>query len=101
MKTGEKNEEKQFLGYEFSNRRGNEGIHPMQRGKSIDECTKLFDPDTFENHDKASTYIYQAFQSNFGSEIPESLEQNITRVNLIDLLTFDRADFEKNISLAI
>jgi len=42
VKTGHKKEEKQFLGYEFSNRRGSEGIHPIQRGKKIDECTKLF-----------------------------------------------------------
>ncbi|WP_457831752.1 hypothetical protein, partial [Staphylococcus aureus] len=54
LKSGEKNEEKDFLGYEFSTRRGSEGIHPIQRGKSIDECTKLFDPDVFNNPEKAS-----------------------------------------------
>ena len=52
VKSGEKNEEKEFLGYEFSNRRGNEGIHPIQRGKTIDECTKLFDPTRFDNPEK-------------------------------------------------
>lgn len=30
VKTGEKDEEKRFLGYEFSNRRGSEGMHSMQ-----------------------------------------------------------------------
>jgi type I restriction enzyme M protein len=101
VNSGDKNAEKQFLGYEFSNRRGNEGIHPVQRGKSIDECTQLFDPEVFDNPEKAGTYIYQAFQGNFDSEIHESLQQNITRLDLIDMLTFDRVDFEKNISLAI
>jgi type I restriction enzyme M protein len=49
VKTGEKDAEKRFLGYEFSNRRGSEGIHPMQRSKSIDECTQLYDADSFSN----------------------------------------------------
>ena len=101
VKTGDKNEEKAFLGYEFSNRRGSEGIHPMQRGKSIDQCTKLFDPETFENPERASTYIYNAFQGNHNTLIAESLQENITRHRLVDMLTFDRVEFEKGISLVV
>jgi len=101
VKTGEKNKEKQFLGYEFSNRRGSEGIHPIQRSKTIDDCTQLFDADTFENPDKASTYIYKAFRGEFDLEIPEKIQQNISYQNLVDMLTFDRVNFEKNISLSV
>lgn len=101
IKTGQKKEEKQFLGYEFSNRRGSEGIHPIQRGKKIDDCTQLYDPIIFDNPVKASTYIYKAFTENkFDLKIPESLLQNISYQNLIDMLTFDRVDFEKHISLS-
>lgn len=100
VKSGQKDEEKRFLGYEFSNRRGSEGIHPIQRGKSIAECTKLFDENSFENPEKASTYIYKAFQGDFDFEIHESLQKNISRHDLVDMLTFDRIDFEKNISLS-
>ncbi|WP_430972423.1 restriction endonuclease subunit S [Sunxiuqinia rutila] len=100
IKTGEKNAEKQFLGYEFSNRRGSEGIHPMQRSKSIDECTQLYDADSFSNPEKASTYIYKAFNGEFDLDIAENLKSNITYQNLVDMLTFDRADFEKSISLS-
>ena len=99
VKTGEKDAEKQFLGYEFSNRRGSEGIHPIQRGKSIDECTKLFDINTFDNPQKASTYIHKAFENDFDFAIDETLKDNISRANLLDMLTFDRVDFEKNINL--
>ncbi|MBS1509394.1 MAG: restriction endonuclease subunit S [Bacteroidetes bacterium] len=99
INSGEKNDEKDFLGYEFSNRRGSEGIHPIQRGKSIDECTKLFDPEVFENSEKASTYIYKAFQGDFFSKIHPTLEKNISRLQLVDMLTYDRIEFEKNISL--
>ena len=100
IKTGEKKAEKQFLGYEFSNRRGSEGIHPIQRGKSIEQCTQLFDPNIFDNPQKASTYVYQAFKGD-SSEIDENLKGNISRVNLVDLISFDRVDFEKTISLSV
>lgn len=99
IKTGNKDAEKRFLGYEFSNRRGSEGIHPIQRSKSIDECTQLYDADSFSNPEKASFYIYQAFNGEFDLEIAENLTSNITYQNLVDMLTFDRVDFEKSISL--
>ncbi|KAA6300813.1 MAG: putative type I restriction enzymeP M protein [Candidatus Ordinivivax streblomastigis] len=101
VKTGEKEAEKRFLGYEFSNRRGGEGIHPIQRGKTIDECTQLFDENSFVNPEKASTCIYDAFNKDYSREINENLKENISRVNLVDMLTFDRATFEKNISTSV
>jgi type I restriction enzyme M protein len=100
VKTGEKDAEKSFLGYEFSNRRGSEGIHAIKRSKSIDECTHLYDADSFTNPEKASTYIYKAFNREFDLDIPESLQQNISYHNLVDMFTFDRVDFEKNVSLS-
>jgi len=101
VKTGNKNTEKQFLGYEFSNRRGSEGIHPIQRGKTITECTKLFDEELFDNEEKASTYIYKAFSGDVDFPIHESLKENISRIDLIDMLTFNRANFAKNISTTV
>ena len=101
VKSGQKDEEKRFLGYEFSNRRGSEGIHPIQRGKTIAECTKLFDDDNFENPEKASTYVYRAFKGDFESEIHVDLQQKITRHTLVEMLTFDRLEFEKNISTSV
>mgnify|MGYP003624152637 FL=1 len=101
VKSGEKNDEKRFLGYEFSNRRGSEGIHPIQRGKNIEDCTKLFDPEVFDNSTKVSTYIYKAFEGNFDFEIDQSMQKNVTRHNLVDMLTFDRVDFEKNMSTSV
>ncbi|MGB0870934.1 MAG: N-6 DNA methylase [Flavobacteriales bacterium] len=101
IKTGSKTKEKHFLGYEFSNRRGSEGIHPIQRSKTIDDCTQLYDATTFENPEKASTYIYNAFNGNVDLEINENLKENVSYQNLVDMLTFDRVDFEKNISLSV
>lgn len=99
VKSGEKNIEKRFLGYEFSNRRGKEGIHSIHRGRPIDECTQLFDPGDYNNPEKASTYIYHAFKGDYTSSISETMRQHVSRASLIDLITFDRNIFEKNISL--
>lgn len=100
VKAGEKDAEKRFLGYEFSNRRGSEGIHPIQRSKSIDACTQLYDADIYANPEKASYYIYRAFTGAFDLPITENLQPNISYQNLVDMFTFDRVDFEKSISLS-
>ncbi len=99
VKTGEKEDEKHFLGFKFSDRKETQGIHPMQIGKSIDECTQLYDANAFENPEKASTYIYKAFQGDCASPISQTMQKNVSRHHLIDLMTFDRIDFDKNISL--
>ena len=99
VKSGEKDVEKRFLGYEFSNRRGNEGIHAIQKGKNIDECTQLFDPNSYDNPEKASSYVYRAFKGDYTSPISEGMQSHISRVSLIDMLTFDRPIFEKGINL--
>ena len=101
VRTGEKDAEKRFLGYEFSNRRGAEGIHAIQRGKSIEECTRLFDAHSFDNPQKASTYIYKAFKGDTACPIDDTLQKNIFRVDLVDMMPFDRADFEKTINTKI
>jgi type I restriction enzyme M protein len=101
VKSGEKDSEKRFLGYEFSNRRGSEGIHPIQRGKNIEDCTQLFDAEIFDNPTKASTYIYKAFAGDYDFAIDEAMQNNVSRHNLVDMMTFDRVEFEKNISLSV
>ncbi|GHT79330.1 restriction endonuclease [Spirochaetia bacterium] len=101
VKTGEKDAEKRFLGYEFSNRRGSEGIHPIQAGKTIDECTRLYDENVIDNPQKASTYIYRAFNGDVTSEIDASLLNDVRRVRLVDMLVFDRKTFEKTMSTAV
>ncbi|MCL2436049.1 MAG: restriction endonuclease subunit S, partial [Lentimicrobiaceae bacterium] len=97
VKTGEKDAEKQFLGYEFSFRRGSEGIHPIQRSKTISECTRLFDDEKFDNPEKASTYIYKAFERKFNLDIHSDLKQNIEYVDFVDLINFQSPVFDLKI----
>ena len=99
VKTGEKDEEKHFLGYKFSDRRETQGIFPMQIGKTIEECTQLFDAENFENPQKASNYIYQAFSGNFDLLISDNLKNNVSYCELVQLFTFNNANFEKDLSL--
>lgn len=101
VKSGKKKEEKAFLGYDFSNRRGYEGIHSIQRSKPIDECTKMFDPENQENPEKADYYVRKAFLGEFDLEISDSMKPHIFQTNLVDMMTFDRVDFEKTISTTI
>ncbi|WP_374173909.1 N-6 DNA methylase [Flavobacterium tructae] len=92
IKTGEKDKEKQFLGYEFSERKNKEGIHPI-KGDSIEECTKLFDDQIFDNPEKASTYVYNAFLGKLDLNIHDNLKDNIEYSNLVDLLNFKTVNF--------
>ncbi|WP_309608781.1 restriction endonuclease subunit S [Flavobacterium sp.] len=100
VKSGEKEIEKRFLGYEFSSRRNSEGMHAMQRDKTVDECTQMYDAKVFDNPEKASTYILKAF-TNVDFVIDPKMQNHISRHNLVDMLTFDRVEFEKTISLAV
>jgi type I restriction enzyme M protein len=100
VKSGEKEIEKRFLGYEFSSRRNSEGMHAIQRGKTVDECTQMYDAKLFDNPEKASTYILKAF-TNIDFDIDPKMQNHISRHDLVDMMTFDRVDFEKTISLAV
>ena len=100
VKSGEKDAEKRFLGYSFSGRRRHEGMHPIQKGKTINECTQLYNAEDIYDSTKVSSYIYNAFLGNKSLDISEKLKNNVSYVDLIDMLSFDRADFEKSISLS-
>jgi len=97
VKTGGGSDEKRFLGYEFSNRKGHEGIRAV-KGKDIDGCTKLYNLKNSEDATKASAYIYKAFSGDTETAIHESLKNNVSRARLVDMLDFDRPAFAKSIS---
>lgn len=101
VKSGVKEAEKRFLGYDFSEARGRQGIRAIQKGMNIEDCTQLFNPERFDDETKASTYIYKAFNGNFEFPVDESLKNNVTRHKLIDMIGFERVSFEKNISLSV
>lgn len=91
VKVGEKQAEKDFLGYEFSNRRGHEGIKMSPAG------TKLYDEDDPLNPRKASGYIYRAFLDDT-PEPDEALSENISIMKTHSMIDFARYSFDKAIS---
>lgn len=92
-KVGEKQQEKEFLGYEFSNRRGSEGIKMSPSG------TKLYDENNLMNPEKANSYVLNGFL-NENQPISEKLNNNINRTDLKHLIDFSSHIFEKYLHLA-
>ena len=99
IKVGEKQPEKDFIGYEFSNRRGHEGIK-MYRDENGKPTTKLYDDDNHLNLEKANSYVYRSF---LGQEfsVEKSLTDNITSFDTLDLIDFKKLIFQKLILLGI
>lgn len=104
--SGKKEEEKQFLGYEFSNRRGQEGINIYKdEDGRINSC--LFsDIDNLDNN-KLNSFVYRNF-------VNENIEKLILDINLLEehplknhidycrlseLINFSLPKFEKVINL--
>lgn len=98
IKTGEKQEEKDFLGYEKVGRRGYEGLNPYTDENGYIN-SKLYDEEVLNsNTEKVNYYIYNMFKNNI-CEIPESLENNIRYVNSSNLLEFNTLPFSNSIVL--
>jgi type I restriction enzyme M protein len=98
IKVGEKQAEKDFIGYEFSGRRGHEGIK-MYRDENGKPTTKLYDDDKHLNEEKANSYVYRAFLGE-QRDISENLQHNLTTFDLTERIDFKKVSFEKSISLS-
>ncbi|MDE0553589.1 MAG: N-6 DNA methylase [Candidatus Poribacteria bacterium] len=86
---------KQFLGYEWSTRKGNEGIQ-YEGGETVNNIiTPLFDPQDLDNDTKINT----AIKRNFIGERTDLLPEYCSYAQLTDMLNFNRVDFDKIISL--
>ena len=99
IKTGDKQAEKDFIGYEFSSRRGHEGIR-MFRDAEGKPTTKLYDNDNPLNPEKASSYVYKALLG----EVPDvdvTLTDNIKIVDTVELMNFKPLSFGKSLSLNV
>lgn len=92
VKTGKGKEEKKFLGYEFSERRGHEGLHWLSCG------TNLYDDADPLNPQKASSYIYRIFQGK-NAEIDPSMERNVFYGQMCQFVEYGTSKFDKVINL--
>ena len=115
-----KDDEKKFLGYEWSTRKGAEGIHYLNTGKmqeagqddedaeddtinqimSVDDInTPLFNPKDFNDDAKINTLIRTNYERKELSDIPEELEDIVKIYSLTDLLVFSSVEFDKVIKV--
>ena len=93
-------QQKQFLGYEWSAAKGNEGVK-YNGGETVYQInTPMFDPKDRNNADKISYVIRQNFLGESVS-VPDSLQSFVSQANLIDLLDFSRKSFDKAVSLTV
>jgi type I restriction enzyme M protein len=102
IKSGEKQGEKDFLGYEFSNRRGHEGmrLNLDSKGKPT---TKLYDIENLLNEEKANSYIHRSFLGEIilDKDIPETLRENVYIKDLHEMISLEKVDFTKEVSLIV
>lgn len=111
---------KKFLGYQWSDSKGNEGIEYLHLSKSKSEnddegedddtvqqirgingiVTPLFNPVDLEDPEKINTLIRKNF---LGEEvvIPEELAEFVSQVRLVDMIEFKQTAFDKAIKTSI
>lgn len=101
VKSGEnKVAEKEFLGYEFSERRGYEGLRPLQVDEKGRLITKLFNEDDLFDTTKVNSYILRNFLGHDIPEVGNKLKNNLQVCKLHKLISFEGVSFEKSISTA-
>ena len=85
-------EQEQFLGYKWSNRKGNEGIKIIKKGG------RLFDNSNRDADGTVASYIRKAF-SEFVPVIEKNNRDICSVVNTKDMIDFSRSDINKSILL--
>lgn len=107
---------KKFLGYEWSDSKGNEGIEYLHLTKSKSENddesddddtvqqirgisgirTPLFNPNDLNDSEKINTLIRQNF---LGEDVvvPEDLAEFVSQARLVDMIDFFKASFSKDL----
>lgn len=111
---------KKFLGYEWSDSKGNEGIEYLHlsksKSKNDDEsddddtvqqirgingiCTPLFNPDNLHDTAKINTLIRRNFLGE-DVEVPEDLSEYVSQARLVDMIDFKRTAFDKAIKTSV
>lgn len=101
INTGEKQDEKDFLGYYFTERSGQEGIHYYTDDGTETGilCSKLYSEEELNDDEtKVNYYIFKSFANEY-PEIDDSLKKNIALVPSDELINFEKSYYDSTISL--
>ncbi len=90
-------ENKKFLGYEWSGRKGNEGIQ-YSGGTLGNINTPLYNPNDKKDETKINSLIAKNFIEDT-VEIPQELKKFVSKARLVDMLDFSRKEFNKTFNL--
>lgn len=94
VKSGQKQDEKAFLGYEFSERRGQEGIRHLPMGTMLfDEGGDVFNPQ------KINSYIYNAFLGKPPTEISNVVAKYVSYGRMSSFFEYGTRKFDKRVNL--
>lgn len=85
-------EQNEFLGYQWSNRKGNEGIQIKKEGG------KLYNPNDRNSNKHISPFIRNSFNDNYDG-LSKDLESIVNIFKTKNMLEFEREKFDKSISL--
>lgn len=108
---------KKFLGYEWSDSKGNEGIEYLHLSKSKSEnddegddddtvqqirgingiCTPLFNPNDLNDPEKINTLIRQNFMGE-DVVVSEDLSELVSQARLVDMMDFFKTSFSKELN---
>ena len=111
---------KKFLGYEWSDSKGNEGIEYLHLSKSKSENddegddddtvqqirgingirTPLFNPNDLNDPEKINTLIRQNFMGE-DVVVPEDLSELVSQARLVDMMDFKRTAFDMAIKTSV
>ena len=93
-KSGQKQDEKAFLGYEFSERRGYEGMKRLPGG------TMLFDESgDISNPQKINSYIHNVFLGKPATEIDQAVVKHVSYGRMSDFFEYGTNIFAKKVNL--
>jgi type I restriction enzyme M protein len=98
--SGSGNKELDFLGYEFSGRRGSEGIK-LKKNTDGTLKTKLFHNDTLKDVSKVNSYILDSFSGSLTGKIDDNLKDYLEIVDLSELFDFNNYTFDNTIRYGI
>lgn len=96
--TGVKQAEKNFLGYEFSNSRGSEGLRLYNDKKGNITSSLYSDDNFFDDKTKLNNFI-NSIMKDVDVDIPEPLRKNIKLINTENLISFDEGVYDNSMRI--
>ena len=84
---------KQFIGFEYSTRKGHEGLHPYPDNATGKVVSQLYTDDNILDDKKVNYYFYNAFRKQY-PEIHENLKDNVKYADINDLFNFEKKEFD-------